>query len=158
MPGPVAPIAIATPPAAGQVVNIVLTSDVGAFSIGDLFSVAVTVNAGPGKTVDAAQVYLDFDATVLQVVKLTASSSLGEELQSSHDNTLGQINYAAGTLGAPITSPFQLLVVRFRAVTQTGSSGTTIRFASLVNPRQTKVVTAGINNTGSLAAVNLIIE
>lgn len=158
LPGPVAPIAIATPPAAGQVVNIVLTPNVAVVPVGDLFSVAVTVNAGPGKAVDAAQVYLDFDASVLQVVKLTGGSSLGEELQSNHDNTLGQINYAAGTLGAPITSPFQLLVVQFRAVAQTGSGGTSIRFASLLNPRQTKVVTAGINTTGSLAAVNLNIK
>ena len=118
----------------------------------------VTVKAGPGNTVDAAQVYLDFDADLLQVVKLTGSSALAEELQSNHDNTLGQVNYAAGTLGAPITSSFQLLVVQFRAVAQTGPGGTTIGFASLLNPRQTKVVTAGINKTGNLGAVNLMIR
>ena len=138
--------------------DIAITSDAGLVSTGDLVNVAVTLNAGLGNGVDAAQVYLDFDASVLQVEKLTGNPAFAEELQSNRDNILGQINYAAGTLGAPITSSFQLLEVRFRAVTQTGPSGTTIRFAPVVNPRQTKVVAAGINTTGSLGAVNLVIR
>ena len=158
LPGPAASVAIPTPQPTEQAVNIVLISDAAAVSIGDQLSVAVRVNAGPGNAVDAAQVYLDFDAAVLQVENLTGSSALSEELQSRHDNSLGQIDFAAGTLDAPITSSFQLLVVQFRALAQTGPGGTTIRFASLVNPRQTKVVNAGINSTGSLGTVNLTIR
>jgi hypothetical protein len=66
---------------------------------GEQFSVNIIVNAGPANSVDAMQVYLDFDPSLLQVIAIRDGTTLSEQLQSSFDNSLGQINYAAGTLG-----------------------------------------------------------
>jgi hypothetical protein len=120
---------------------------------------SVLVNAGPASPADAVQVYLDFDPSVLEVVSLTGGPALEEQLQATFDNGLGRVNYAVGTLGESLGRPFTLVTVEFRAIGATGQRGTDIVFSPLVPPRQTKsVIDAGVNNTGTLTPVNLVVQ
>jgi hypothetical protein len=127
-------------------------------ALGEQFSVQVIVNAGPAKVVDAAQVYLDFDPSVLQIIAVRKGAALREQLQSSFDNGLGQINHAAGTLGGAIAAPFTLATIDFQSLAATGPGGTDVVFSPSADPRQTKTVAAGINNTGRLTPVNIVVE
>jgi hypothetical protein len=127
--------------------------------VGQQVSVNVVVNAAPASPVDAVQVYLDFNASMLQVVSIAGGTTLSEELQSDFDNNLGQVGYAAGTLGASIEAPFTLVTVNFQTTGATGPGGTDIVFAPLVPPRQTKVaVGLGRDVTGTLTPVHLVIQ
>jgi hypothetical protein len=118
------------------------------------------VNASLGSPVDAVQAYLDFDTSVLQVVSVTGGATLSQVLQpADFDNGLGQVNYAAGTTGGSIEAPFTLLTVNFQTTAATGQNGTTIVFAPLTPPRQTRVaVGAGQDVTGNLTAVSLVVQ
>jgi hypothetical protein len=108
--------------------------------------------------VDAAQVYLDFNSAALQVIAIRDGTTLTEQLQSSFDNSLGQVSYAAGTLGNAAATPFTLATIDFQGIGATGQAGTDIVFAPLVDPRQTKAVDAGVNNTGQLTPVTVVVE
>lgn len=148
-----------TPPIpAQQTVDIALMAAQPRVAVGEQFSVRVIVNAGPASPVDAAQVYLDFDSSVLQVIAIRDGTVLGEQLQSSFDNGLGQVNYAAGTLGNAAEAPFTLTTIDFQGTGATGQGGTDIVFAPLTAPRQTKAVDAGLDNTGKLTPVNVVFE
>jgi hypothetical protein len=127
-------------------------------AIGEQFSVRVIVNAGPANSVDAAQVYLDFNPSVLQVIAIKNGTTLSEQLQSSFDNSLGQVNYASGTLGNAAEAPFTLATIDFQGIGATGEGGTDIVFAPLADPRQTKAVGTGMNNTGRFTSVNIVVE
>lgn len=119
------------------------------------------VSATPTSPVNAVQVYLDFDKSVLDVTSVTGGGMLPQELQPLpwFDNSLGQVNYAAGTTGSSIQAAFTLITVNFQAIATTGPSGTPINFAPLAPPRQTKVaVGAGRNVTGNLTPVNLVTQ
>jgi hypothetical protein len=122
------------------------------------FNIEVLVHAGPANQVDTVQVYLDFDPAKLEVVKLVGGTTLPVPLQSSFDNTLGRVNYAAGTFGDPVTAPFTLVTVTFRGRERTGEEGTNIVFAPRVNPRQTKVVFDGENVTKNLLPANAVVS
>ena len=128
-------------------------------SAGQQVSVNVVVGAAPTSPADAAQVYLDFDASVIQVVSLTSGAALSQVLQAEFDNSRGRVNYAAGTLEDSVEAPFTLVTVNFRAAAATGQGGTVIDFAPLAPPRQTKVaVDVGKNVTGNLTPVRLVIQ
>ena len=101
---------------------------------------------------------MDFDATILEAVGITNGAVLSVEFQSNLENDLGQVNYAAGTLGAGVESPFQLATIRFISLAPSGQSGSTVIFAPLANPRLTKSVTAGIENTGRLDPITILVE
>lgn len=146
-------------PSVSSAVDITLTANPSAASVGQQVSVNVVVNAAPASPVDAVQVYLDFNASMLQVVSIAGGTTLSEELQSDFDNNLGQVGYAAGTLSASIEAPFTLVTVNFQTTGATGPGGTDIVFAPLVPPRQTKVaVGLGRDVTGTLTPVHLVIQ
>ena len=139
-------------------VDIVLLASQALVAVNELFSVAVVVEAGPASPVDAIQVYLDFDPSIVQVIALRNGATLEEQLQSGFDNGLGRIDSAAGTLGSPAVQAFTLVTVDFRAVAATGLTGTTVRFASSSAPRVTKVVEAGEINTGLLTPIKIVVK
>jgi hypothetical protein len=112
----------------------------------------------PASLVDAAQVYLDFNPAALQVIAIRDGTTLTEQLQSSFDNSLGQVSYAAGTLGNAAATPFTLATIDFQGIGATGQAGTDIVFAPLVDPRQTKAVDAGVNNTDQLTPITVVVE
>lgn len=139
-------------------VDIVLLASQALVAVNELFSVAVVVEAGPASPVDAVQVYLDFDPSIVQVIALSNGATLEEQLQYGFDNGLGRIDFAAGTLGSSAVQAFTLVTVDFRAVAATGLNGTTVRFAPSSAPRVTKVVEAGEINTGLLTPINIVVK
>lgn len=116
------------------------------------------MQAGESNPVDTAQVYLVFDPDIFTADSLTAGDDLKVPLQSKLDNDLGRVDYAAGTLDNPITAPFTLATVTFRALAATGSQGSYITFAALKSPRQTKAIAGGGNVTGNLTAAYLVVR
>lgn len=130
--------------------------------VGAQFSADVEVYAGTANRVDAAQVYLDFNPSRLRVVSMTGGSSLSDQFQSTFDNTLGRIAYAAGrgigTSNGSVASPFTLVTVHFQAVTPSGPGGTDVGFAPQTSPRQTKsIFSAGQLNNGQLLPANIVV-
>ena len=110
-------------------------------SLGQNFDVVIEVQAGT-QLLDGAAAYLNFDPTYLQVISITPGSSLPALLENSHDNTTGQVNYAAGTLSGPISGTFTLATITFNAFAQT--PGTSILFNE-VDPRKSDITYAGIS-------------
>ena len=139
-------------------VDIVLLGSQAPVSLGAQFTVSVVVEAGSTSAVDTVQVYLDFDSSILRVIALRSGGTLEEQLQSSFDNGLGRIDFAAGTLGSPAVQAFTLVTVDFRAVAGTGPTGTVVRFTPTAAPRVTKVVKAGEVFTGQLGSLNIVVE
>ena len=121
------------------------------------FTMTVWLRAGTDSPVDGAQVFLDFDPLVFQVVGMRGSQLLPVELYSAVDNHLGRIGYAAGTLGQPATAHFRLVSVEFQAMAVTGGAGSTVAFASPTRPHMTRIVYRGNDNTGRLGGPAVIV-
>ena len=158
-----APAATPTPPPTPTPLSpltagIALLPESDTVAVGRPFQLQIWVYCGESNPVDTVQVYLIFDPAHFAAVSLTAGPALEIPLQSNVDNALGQIDYAAGTLGAAIANPFILVTVTFRAHSPTGPPGTYITFAALQSPRQTKAIAGGANLTGNLTSAYLIVE
>jgi len=130
--------------------------------VGAQFNTNVEVYSGSAHRVDAAQVYLDFNPSRLRVVALTGGTTLPDQFQSTFDNTLGRIAYAAGRGIGPsngsVATPFTLVTVHFQAAAPSGEAGTDIVFSPPAPPRQTKsIFGAGHENTGQLFRSNIIV-
>ena len=136
-----------------------LEADPAEVAVGESLQIDVWVEAGPNNPVDTVQVYLNFDPAKLQVLDVFGSGALEAELQANWDNDRGHIDYAAGTLvGTPVNAPFVLVSIEFEAVAATGTDGTGVAFAPLEAPRQTKAIRAGVNQTGGLTAVRVVVK
>ena len=125
---------------------------------GEEFDVIVQVSAGVTNRVDTVQVYLDFDATKLEAISLASGGRLEYQLQSLLDNSGGRVAYAAGTLGDARELPFTLGTLTFRAKADSGGREVSIQFAPLRAPRQTKAINRGLNVTGQLIPVGVIVR
>ena len=125
---------------------------------GQEFEIAVKVSAGYARPVDTAQVYLDFDPAILEVVAIRPGPHLEYLLQSSSDNDRGRLAYAAGTLGNPLEFPFTLARVVFRARTPTVRGSTLIQFDDLRPPRQSKAIHQGRDITGVLGSTRVTVR
>lgn len=93
-------------------------------NIGNTFSATIRVN-GTG-LVDAAEVHLTFDETVLQVTGLTAGSSLPVPIQAPvFDNNVspGTIDYAAIIFSTDVPAGFDFLTIDFQVI---GTSSPTV--------------------------------
>ncbi len=83
----------------------------------DEFDVTVIVQANDQR-VDKAEIHLDFDPSIVQVISLTNGSTLTEiDSANGFDNTAGRIDYTA-SLPAPstVTGTFSLVTIRFKAI------------------------------------------
>jgi hypothetical protein len=143
-------------------VDIFVLPDRSSVKVGEQIDINVKVFAAAAGRVDAAQVYLDFNPSVLQVLALTGGTALPAQFQSKFDNGLGQIAYAAGNgIGTPIdsvASPFDLVKVTFQAVAASGQGGTDIAFSPLLPPRESKTIFGvGLANTGQLLPINILV-
>ncbi len=116
------------------------------------------MHAGLTNRVDAAQVYLEFETDVLEVISLAGGEVLEYRLQRNVDNSAGRIAFAAGTLEEAVSYPFTLATVTFRAKSVTGPQGTYVGFSPLQPPRQTKAIAGGANVTGALAGAYVIVR
>ena len=138
--------------------SIALETAVTAVAVGEEFDVSVRVRAGVTNRVDTVQVYLDFDASTLEVVSLGPGTRLEYQLQSVLDNSEGRVAYAAGTLGAAQQQPFTLCTVTFRAKVPSNERKVFLRFSPLRAPRQTKAISRGLNVTGELVPTQVVVR
>ena len=132
--------------AAGSV-SIVLSPQSSVVQVGDTFTVQVVVQAGD-QELNTVEVYLDFDPSLLQASPSTDGGAFSLVLENSVDNSLGQIDFAAGTLGggALPSGSFVLATLNLRAI---GATPATPLSFSDVLPRQTDALYgAGISALG----------
>jgi len=124
---------------------------------GGVFVVDVVVEAG-SQPVDGAEAHLDFDAGVLQVVEVTAGTTLPSEIQSIFDNAAGTVDYAAGVLtGDPPAGTFVLATIRFQALASTVGLPTPLSFA-FAAPRITDLAYQGSSILSSFADGAVMVE
>ncbi len=134
-------------PQAGTVILTIqpLTRTVAA---GRVFTVSVQLDAG-SQWVDGAEIHLDFDPQIVQVVDasgnptstIEAGTSLPLLLQNSAHNVAGTIDYAAGAdfpPQPPVTGRFTVATIRLKALRPTSSTGTPLAFVFTL-PRRTDV-------------------
>ena len=107
-----APATIATP-SPPPTVLVLLELTAGEIRLGRQFEVRATIGAGTDRPVDTAQVHLEFDPAKLQVESLSSGPRLEYLLLSTWDNSLGNVKYAAGTLGPAVETPFTLFKATF---------------------------------------------
>ncbi len=103
---------------------------------GQSFSVDVIVETGT-QPIDLAEVHLDFDPNLLQVVSvIPGAPSLPLPLvAAAFDNVAGTIDYAAGTFSNFPSGTLTLLSIDFIASgTATGSTDITFAFDDSVSP------------------------
>jgi uncharacterized repeat protein (TIGR01451 family) len=107
---------------------------------GDNFTVTVQLQTGD-QLVDGAQVSLNFDPSVLQVVQMNGNSTAFPlELISQYDNTNGTIDYSAGTLSNFPSGDITVLEIELEALADT--AGTSLEF-NLTPPRVTDATYGG---------------
>ena len=123
----------------GNTVTLALSPSTSNATVGQNFMVTIQVQSGV-QLVDGAAAYLNFDPTILQVVSIQAGSSLPVPIQSQFNNTLGTLDFAAGTFSSFPSGTFTLAVVTFSPTTTT--AGTTLAF-NLTPPRQSDVTFGG---------------
>jgi hypothetical protein len=162
--GPIPVTALAAEPVtrpAEQRANILIRPSVSNVEPGAIFTVDIAVQAG-SSSVDSVDARVSFDRTYLRVVDVTgnettgvtAGSALPLTLQNSADNGLGQIVFSAGRQpdGVALSGDFVLATIRFKAVTPTGSAGTSLAFGA-----DADVFSRGSSITGARSAGLVVI-
>lgn len=142
------PTATVTPPP--PAVDMNLSARISPVQVGSSLVVGVWVYPRHNSSVDAAQVFLAFDPSILQVLTITQGDRLEEQLYVETDNVGGRAGLAAGTLGPAISSRFKLASVEFQVVGVTGPRGSHIRLDSKKGGLFTRTVYRGGDNTGNL--------
>ena len=136
-----------------------MVSYAGTVNVGQEFTVLVRVKANYVSPVDTAQVYLEFNPEMLEVVSLKPNPRLEVLLQSRFDNAEGEVDYAAGTLGYAVQYPFTLCTLTFRARAATSLWNTAwVDFSRLRAPRETKSISRGRNITGELIPLRVVVR
>ena len=128
-------------------------------------SARIFADGGTNQIVDAAQIYIDFDATVFQVdggtsgVTLNLPNNWFTLAATVVDNTAGQIDVSVGPipgLGTSIISQVDLVDIDF--VANAGSTGSDIEF-STTGQRATALAEGLSNNvTGTLTDATIIVS
>lgn len=107
---------------------------------GETFTLKVIIRAGD-RQVDGAQIFLDFDPKVLQVLEVTLLPPLHTPIYNQVDNENGRVSYAAGLLlGTLPSGTFDLVEMTLQAQAPTG--GTYLTFTHDI-PRRTAVSLQG---------------
>jgi outer membrane biosynthesis protein TonB len=135
---------IACAPVLGQgVVNFAADPSSATVNVGDTVVVRVQVQAGT-QNIDGAEIHLNFDASKLQVTSITPATTLGVPIVGLvHNNTLGTIDYAAGTFSNPPNGTFDLLTVTFQTIA--ASQGATVQIADAQIPRRSDITSSGVS-------------
>ncbi len=139
-----------TVPPPPPTVDMNLSASANTVQVGSSLVVEVWVHPRHNSRVDAAQVFLAFEPSILQVLALNWGNQLEEQLYIETDNASGRAGLAAGTLGSASSSRFKLASVEFLAVGVTGPPGSTIRLDSTKGGLFTRTVYRGVDNTGRL--------
>lgn len=144
------PVPTATVTPAPPTVDMDLTASANKVQVGSSLVVEVWVYPRHNSMVDAAQVVLAFDPSILQVLTINRGNRLEEQLYVETDNIGGRAGFAAGTLGPAGSSRFKLASVEFLSVGVTGPRGSPIRLDSRKGGLFTRTVYRGSDNTGRL--------
>jgi hypothetical protein len=96
-------------------------------TFGESFAEEVVVDAG-AQPVIAADVFVDYDPALLEVVSVTDGSGL-DVLVKSVDPVAGRIDIGAGNIGAPAQGVFTLVTLNLRTKEGSGSASTALTFA-----------------------------
>ncbi len=144
---------IAAPAKLAGSVQMTLSASATTVAPGAEFDLMVSVVAG-AQAVDAAQVNLNFDPAVLQVVSTTPGGTLSTVL-SGPTSGAGTVDFAAGILGGSTSGTFNLLSVRFRALTS--SSGTQITFNTTA-PRNSDVLYIGASQFAGGTPITIVVS
>lgn len=133
-------------------VRFALTPSAPNLDVNATFTAVVQVQTS-GQAVDGAEIHLDFDPAMLEVISAVPGATLGVAiLPLAFDNAAGTIDYAAGTLAPFPVATFDLLTITFRAK----AAGTTlIRIPAVDVPRQSNVTFAGSSLIALTAPVDL---
>jgi hypothetical protein len=132
------PIALAQPP-----VTILIQSPASVVAPGIPFTMSVIVQSDH-QTVDAAEIHLNFDPQVLQIVSLTRSAALPLSIVApKFDNASGTIDYAAGRMSNYPTGTFELLTIT--AIASRPVDELRLTFAALQFPRKSDVAYEGVS-------------
>ncbi|MBI2863440.1 MAG: PQQ-binding-like beta-propeller repeat protein [Chloroflexi bacterium] len=148
--------ATVTPTPAGPVALVMLPLT-GTFTIGQVFSITIEVQAG-SQPVDGVEVHVNFNPDLFRVVDINGNpansivnpgSPLDVPLLNQADNTLGRIDYAVGKIsGVKPSGTFTAGVIRLKALAPAISS--TVSFVSdQGNNRVTNVTNASSSVLGS---------
>ena len=120
--------------------DLVIDPPATTIGVGQTFTITLKVEAG-SQQVDGVSAYVNFDPTRFQVQAITPDTAkLPITLQNTYSNTLGQINYAAGTFSNYPTGTFAIARVRMIAVAAAENSPFTFQ---TVQPRKSDVTYAG---------------
>jgi hypothetical protein len=125
--------------------------------VGQEFAVDIVVQAGQ-QPVDAVDAFVDFDPALVQVLEIMPGTALPTFLQSSFDNTTGQINYSAGRplVNGPASGTFTLATIRLRALAPT--PGTQLTFVFEPPSRKTDVFFQGLSVFRSATDATVVIQ
>ena len=137
---------------------IELTAERDTVSVGQQFRVWVRAKAELTNGVDAVQVYLEFAPDELEVIAFTAGDRLEYLLQENMDNSAGRIDFAAGTLGDSVRSPFILATITFRAKSPTGPQGLTSGFRRLMRRGRPRRLLVEPTSPGDLDEVYVVVQ
>lgn len=127
------------PQSANNSVTLALEAPSSSIGVGQTFTMPIIIDAET-QVVDAASAHLNFESAYVEVISITAGSELPLLLQNDFDNTIGQLDVAAGTLEDYPSGSFILATVTFRAITET--EGISITFNS-TTPRLSDVTFEG---------------
>ena len=144
------PVPTATVPPPPPTVDMNLSASANTVQVGSSLVVEVWVEPRHNSRVDAAQVFLAFDPSILRVVTISRGNRLEEQLHLKTDNVGGRAGFAAGTLGPAGSSRFKLASVEFQVVGVTGPRGSPVRFGPSKAELVTRSVYQGTDNTGVL--------
>ncbi len=153
--------ALAAPAHAQDGVGLVLNGPAGDVGAGNNFIVTVRVETPGTQQLDAAEIHLDFDPALVNVVSLNNVSPFTQLLvPAAFNNTAGTIDFGAGVFSAFPSAPFDLLVIEFQALAD-GTSDldfqstfpratiATFDGANVLNGAANGSVTVGGTNTGN---------
>lgn len=152
-------------------VPVFLTPSSATVSANDTIVLSIMFDAPTTAPVGGAQVFLDFDPNLLQVVDANGNpvttispgsvfepnGTWSDVLQNSVDNDTGQVNFAGGKglAGTNATGPSVLATVRFKGLSPTSSTSVIFSTEGL---RKTKVMSGFSNVVGTTTGATLAVS
>ena len=111
--------------------QVQITTDPSSLTVAPNETFSITVQVETDQNADAAEVHMSFDPSIIEVTSISLSQPNPLPVQiigSEFDNSLGVINYAAGTFSAFPNSDFDLLEIQFTAIAE---GSTNLEFSGL---------------------------
>ena len=137
-----------------QYVNLVLTPAITNATVGQNIVVQVRAEFTSADPMDAAQINIGFDKTILQANAVTNISTFTSIIGPTFDNSTGIINFVGADLSAPYPNAnFAILSISFTVLAVPGGGITNLVF----NKPPTDVASAAVSvlNSTSNAAFNI---